>query len=189
MKKKNAFYFMIAINTLFFSGISMAAVNTIQQAPTNQQTQQFDPSAPISMTKEQSDQVNQKLNEDKARSAKVKLENSKRDQVIMACGKLFDSSYSDESVKKVKSCLAGNNGMFPSDQQMANASPMDNIQSNSQQQSSTSPNSAPSSANNALGNSSSNQVGVENNVNNSQVKPQTQPKKQTMNEAMQNVLR
>lgn len=179
MKKKSVFYFTIAINSLLFSCMSTAAVNTVQQAPT---AQQFDPNASVSMTQEQSDKVNQKLNEDKAKLSQVKIANDKRDQVIMACGKLFDSSYSDESLKKVKACLAGNNGMFPSDQQINGAVPLDQIKSYPQQQTSNAQNSAPvSSTVNSNSKVSTSQPSYE--------KSNSQPKKQTMNEAMQNVLR
>ena len=171
-----------AVCVFTFCGLA----NASDQQNNQQTTQQaFDPSAQISLTQEQSDEIKAKLNEDKTKVAKLKLDNVKRDQAIQGCSKLFDSSYSDESVKKVKACLQSNGGMFPSDQQMTGAVPLDanNMpiqQKNSQIQVS---NSAPltNSTNSQSSNSSS--VPVQKST------QATQPKQESMSDLMQNVLR
>lgn len=180
--------FVLTVSSLTLSQMSYAAVTTIQQAPNVQQTNQaqtFDPSAPISLTKDQADQVNAKLDADKAKSAQVKLANAKRDQVIMECGKLFDSGYSDASLQKVKACLNSNNGNFPSDQQISNATPLDSQNLPANTQNNISQNSASVSVNQA-------NTGELNQSNVSFSKKQQTPnqnQEQSMSDVMRDVLR
>lgn len=112
----------ISISILFSMMSATAMANSI---PNPYNDEAFNPDGKISLTENETKEVQERLDQDKAVAERLKQENSRRDSVIKKCSELLDNSYSPESVEKTRLCLQSNNGFFPQEFQIQNAQPLD----------------------------------------------------------------
>lgn len=86
--------------------------------------QPFDPEAEFSITQQESDEINARLNQDKAKLNQVKAQNEARDKTISLCSQYLDDNYTPASIQKTKECLSQNNGFFPQEYQFTEGQPV-----------------------------------------------------------------
>lgn len=110
------------LNCFILAGIVFSSTAFANVNPYNDP--EFNPDEQISLTQQESQEINVRLGADKASFEESTAKNERRNRVIETCGQYLDDQYSDASVAKTKECLRINDGYFPVEYQMQPNTPV-----------------------------------------------------------------